>query len=64
MRSLTEGDVVSELLLPYLEGGDAASAGCAELAGLLKVGLWYFFGIERSSRIFGEQSNRLGVVLL
>lgn len=50
IRSLTEGDAaVSERGLPSLEGEDedeVARAGCAELDGLLKVGLWNFLGIE------------------
>lgn len=48
MRSLTEGGAAaSGRGLPSLEGEDeVAKAGCAELAGLLKVGLWNFLGIE------------------
>jgi hypothetical protein len=47
-RSLTEGEPAgSGRGLPSREGEDeVARAGCAELAGLLKVGLWNFLGIE------------------
>lgn len=54
---MTEGEAaVSGRVLPSLEGvDDVARAGCAELAGLLKVGLWNFLGIEGSEWILASK---------